>query len=248
MTHHTHPPFMSNTPRITTISSGWDGIHDDNHCWKKRASSNWSPIHSPKKLKLLALVQAIGLWLKKGGTKRPKFGNVCMCPCIFGDWYFWATLMLLLAFLEAMQPRWWLLVASRFQRAKSDPLRWFFLCSVVCFKHCQWNTIQLDPSARAQWKIELGFRATGWCPNDAAVLCFWRQPAAESPQVYHDIRLHDYRSSFLRTSGWIQGCWIWLTLLLVCPRFMACEIIYIYIPVRQLVCCTLTYQSQVPVP
>lgn len=102
MTHHTHPPFMSNTPRITTISSGWDGIHDDNHCWKKRASSNWSPIHSPKKLKLLALVQAIGLWLKKGGTKRPKFGNVCMCPCIFGDWYFWATLMLLLAFLEAM--------------------------------------------------------------------------------------------------------------------------------------------------
>ena len=107
MTHHTHPPFMSNTPRITTISSGRDGIHDDNHCWKKRASSNWSPIHSPKKLKLLALVQAIGLWLKKGGTKRPaKFGNVCMCPCIFGDWYFWATLMLLLAFLEAMQPRW----------------------------------------------------------------------------------------------------------------------------------------------
>ena len=103
MTHHTHPPFMSNTPRITTISSGRDGIHDDNHCWKKRASSNRSPIHSPKKLKLLALVQAIGLWLKKGGTKRPaKFGNVCMCPCIFGDWYFWATLMLLLAFLEAM--------------------------------------------------------------------------------------------------------------------------------------------------
>ena len=102
MTHHTHPPFMSNTPRITTISSGRDGIHDDNHCWKKRASSNWSPIHSPKKLKLLALVQAIGLWLKKGWNQATQFGNVCMCPCIFGDWYFWATLMLLLAFLEAM--------------------------------------------------------------------------------------------------------------------------------------------------
>ena len=189
MTHHTHPPFMSNTPRITTISSGRDGIHDDNHCWKKRASSNRSPIHSPKKLKLLALVQAIGLWLKKGGTKRPaKFGNVCMCPCIFGDWMGLIFLShphvaISLSWSHGSHAGWWLL-ASPFQRAKSDPLRWFFLCSVVCFKHCQWNTIQLDPSARAQWKIELGFRATGWCPNDVAVLCFWRQPAAETPQVY----------------------------------------------------------------
>ena len=104
-----------------------------------------------------------------------------MCACIFGDWYFWATLMLLLAFLEAMAAT---LVTSGgipLSESKSDPLRWFFLCSVVCFKHCQWNTIQLDPSARAQWKIELGFRATGWCPNDVAVLCFWGQPAAETP-------------------------------------------------------------------
>ena len=93
-------PHSCQTPQNNHTSSGWDGIHDDNHCWKKRASSNWSPIHSPKKLKLLALVQAIGLWLKKGGTKRPKFGNVCMH--FLRDWYFWATLMLLLAFLEAM--------------------------------------------------------------------------------------------------------------------------------------------------
>ena len=139
MTHHTHPPFMSNTPRITTISSGRDGIHDDNHCWKKRASSNRSPIHSPKKLKLLALVQAIGLWLKKGGTKRPaKFGNVCMCPCIFGDWYFWATLMLLLAFLEAMAATlagdfWWHPAFREPNRTRCDGFSYFqlFVSSTV---------------------------------------------------------------------------------------------------------------------
>ena len=186
MTHHTHPPFMSNTPRITTISSGRDGIHDDNHCWKNRASSNRSPIHSPKKLKLLALVQAMAL-----AQKRWNQATCQIWQCVHVSMHFWRLIFLShphvaisLSWSHGSHSGWWLLVASRFQRAKSDPLRWFFLFSVVCFKHCQWNTIQLDPSARAQWKIELGFRATGWCPNDVAVLCFWRQPAAQSPQVY----------------------------------------------------------------
>ena len=162
-----------------------------------------------------------------------------MCACVHAflgiewDWYFWATLMLLLAFLGAdgSHAGWWLLVASRFQRAKSDPLRWFFLFSVVCFKHCQWNTIQLDPSARAQWKNWTWFSSnwmmSKWC-GSALLLeaACGAEPAGISNMILDCMITGPV---FWGPVAGYQGCWIWLTLLLVCPRFMACEIIYIFI-------------------